>query len=585
LSFPVLYLQWGEAVKLSEADYENFLTLKITRDIVDRARVFRVTREEAKEFGITLECAGGVCFPYFPPTNGNGTRSPVSFSVRQDNPVCDADGKPQRKYIAAAGLHYPYVAPVSDPERFTDPSVPVVVVEAQKSALAILRWSEDASRRFIPVGIAGCYGWRGKVGIAPNESGERVVMKGLLPALADICRGHRVYILLDENSATNPQVKRGRDWLAETLLNERVTNDVRILTLPPSVTKPGWNGPDDYLRYCGDEAFHEIFESAHRVRGKESDLPVVQCYTPKQMAAMITEPIEPLAYPVAFRGMLVVLDGDSKTAGKTTLLLHAIAASRRGEPFLNRSTKRFNVLLVSEENRRTLDVALQRAGLADENEGMYILTREDWYGIPWPTLAQILKLKCRELAIDWLILDTFFDIVGLDGDREKNSGDVGQAVAHVRDIISNLDIAVTLNRHERKSGGEIGKSGRGSSALTGAVDVVLQLRRLSLTHRQTMRQLEVIGRIDPNKLTIELTQDHRYISHEQADTSISTTSAADKVGAAILSNPNATLRELAEVSGSNKNQIAKLALRSGWTKPTKPRNAPWRKIDEKRPLY
>jgi hypothetical protein len=38
-------------------------------------------------------------------------------------------------------------------------------------------------------------------------------------------------------------------------------------------------------------------------------------------------------------------------------------------------------------------------------------------------------------------------------------------------------LAVLMLRHERKGGGEVGESGRGSSAFAGAVDVILQLKR------------------------------------------------------------------------------------------------------------
>jgi hypothetical protein len=39
---------------------------------------------------------------------------------------------------------------------------------------------------------------------------------------------------------------------------------VRLLSLPPSITAPYYNGPDDYLGRFGDEKFHEIFESSER---------------------------------------------------------------------------------------------------------------------------------------------------------------------------------------------------------------------------------------------------------------------------------------------------------------------------------
>src|SRR6266436_905852 len=246
---------------LTQDDYVAFLKLKIPRELVDRAGIFRVTRDEAEvNYGIHLDCAGGVCFPVFlPALNGNNTTHAVAYSVRQDQPIYDADGKAERKYVTTPGRQYPYTAPVN-PEWFTDPTVPILLSESQKSALAILRWAESHDRRFIPVAINGCYGWRGKTGIVLNEKGEREEIKGLNPTLGTVCQGHRVYILLDANAATNPHVKHGRAWLAETLVKDKVTGDVRILNLPPSITAPHYNGPDDFLARCGDDAFDVVFE-------------------------------------------------------------------------------------------------------------------------------------------------------------------------------------------------------------------------------------------------------------------------------------------------------------------------------------
>src|SRR5579862_805724 len=252
-------------MNLTGRDYQDFLMLTISREIVDRAHIFRVTREEAElNYGIRIHGDGGVCFPHFlPPLNGDDIHQPAAYSVRDDSPKCDANGKAERKYVNSTGRLYPFVPP-ADPHWFEDPSVPVVIVEAAKSALALLRWSEDNRRRLIPVGISGCYGWRGVTGIEPDENGVRTEVKGLNPALASICRGHRVYILLDANAATNPRVQHGREWLADTLLEDKVTDDVRILSLPVPNGMRRWNGPDDFLAVGGDECFHELLDTSRQ---------------------------------------------------------------------------------------------------------------------------------------------------------------------------------------------------------------------------------------------------------------------------------------------------------------------------------
>jgi hypothetical protein len=74
-------------------------------------------------------------------------------------------------------------------------------------------------------------------------------------------------------------------------------------------------------------------------------------------------------------------------------------------------------------------------------------------------------------------------------------------------------IGVMALRHERKSGGAVGESGRGSSAFSGAVDIVLSIRRPEGKHRKTLRTIEAISRFDgtPDEMTIELT-DAGYVA-------------------------------------------------------------------------
>jgi hypothetical protein len=70
-------------------------------------------------------------------------------------------------------------------------------------------------------------------------------------------------------------------------------------------------------------------------------------------------------------------------------------------------------------------------------------------------------------------------------------------------------LAVCITRHERKGGGEVGESGRGSSAFGGAVDIILSIRRADGNVRPTVRVIESLSRFEetPDKLVIELTPD------------------------------------------------------------------------------
>ena len=77
--------------------------------------------------------------------------------------------------------------------------------------------------------------------------------------------------------------------------------------------------------------------------------------------------------------------------------------------------------------------------------------------------------------------------------------------------------AVLVVRHERKGGGDVGDSARGSSAFTGAVDVVLRLARQPNPVRPTIRELSAISRFDetPSELVIELKDDGYVVLGDQ----------------------------------------------------------------------
>jgi len=70
-------------------------------------------------------------------------------------------------------------------------------------------------------------------------------------------------------------------------------------------------------------------------------------------------------------------------------------------------------------------------------------------------------------------------------------------------------MGVVIVRHERKSGGDVGDSARGSTAFGGVVDVVLSLRRPpGANARRTVREIHSLSRFSetPDTLTIELTE-------------------------------------------------------------------------------
>jgi hypothetical protein len=197
----------------------------------------------------------GIAFPYFDPETMSNGRRRIYVRIRRDHPEIE-DGRPKKKYIAPWGDRKRFYFPPT-PELFADASVPIVLVEAEKSALSMTAWAARTGRAILPIAMGGCYGWRGKIGVKETPTGERVPETGAIHDL-NICReGRRTYVLLDANCASNPKVLTARSQLVRQLRKQGA--DVHVLDLPAS---DGVNGPDDYIGVMGDRAMTQLFEGA-----------------------------------------------------------------------------------------------------------------------------------------------------------------------------------------------------------------------------------------------------------------------------------------------------------------------------------
>jgi hypothetical protein len=309
----------------------------------------------------------------------------------------------------------------------------------------------------------------------------------------------------------------------------------------------------------GVDTLDRFWLTINQLREQHQPRSKVVIYTPTELTAIISDAVDFVAFPFAARGMVALLDGAPKAAGKTTLFLTAISACCRSGLFLNHATKQVEILLVTEENPRTIKAALQRADLCDATN-LHILPAM-LTGLAWPQLAVQIEQVCAQLKIGWLIVDTFYAIAGLTGDDENKAGAASQALAPLRRIAGSLDTAVSLGRHTRKMGGNIGESGRGSSALTGDADIICELKRLPGSHELQRRKLEFTGRIEPGCFEIELSDGEYRILEES--TAVQDETAA--LTSAVTINPKASARELEKATSIGRNRIPKLLAKAGWT--------------------
>jgi hypothetical protein len=247
----------GKMTTLTQVDLEDFAKLSIPAELLKLAGVERVSDSEARcTYGIKGGGdMAGIAFPYFDPETMSNGRRRTYVRIRRDHPEIEY-GRPKKKHIAPYGdrkrLYFP-----PTPELFADATVPIVLVEAEKSCLAMTAWAARSGRKILPIAMGGCYGWRGKTGIKETPTGERVPEMGAIRDLGIARAGRRTYILLDANCGSNPQVLAARGDLVRQLHKQGA--DVHTLDLPAS---EGVNGPDDYVGVMGDDAMTQLFEGA-----------------------------------------------------------------------------------------------------------------------------------------------------------------------------------------------------------------------------------------------------------------------------------------------------------------------------------
>lgn len=238
-------------------------------------------------------------------------------------------------------------------------------------------------------------------------------------------------------------------------------------------------------------------------------LPVVAglpYHTPRQIAAETSEQVDWIIGGYVARQAITEVDGKIKQAGKTTLLLHLIGAALDGEPFIGQPTTRCKVIYVTEQQPGPFRQALQQPALLEREDEMRVLYRRDVAHIAWADLIRLITADALAGNYTMLVIDTIGKLAGIK--NENDAGEWATAMAPLQDAAHD-GLAVLLARHDRKSGGEVGESGRGSSQASGDVDIILSLRRPEGNQPKARRVIESLSRYaaTPEKVVVELTEE------------------------------------------------------------------------------
>jgi hypothetical protein len=239
--------------------------------------------------------------------------------------------------------------------------------------------------------------------------------------------------------------------------------------------------------------------------------------TAREVAKATPREVPWVVRPWVAKGAITEIDGPIKRAGKTTLVSHMVGGILDGKPFMGEPTAKCNVVWLTEQSATTFCKVLERAGLTD-SEDLLILPWADTIGLEWLEVAKAAAGKAVEFGADVLVVDTLAQFAGLRGDSENSVGAAQEAMQPLQEAAAR-DLAVIITRHERKGGGEVGESARGSSAFGGAVDIIMSVRRPQGEARPTVRVIESLSRFDetPDKLIVELTDDgYRSLGDDSA---------------------------------------------------------------------
>lgn len=352
--------------------------------------------------------------------------------------------------------------------------------------------------------------------------------------------GRRVVLWPDHDAPGEQHMERIAARLRALGQDSALVRWLRWEAAPPGGDAADWIAGDD----TADE-LRRLIGEAHQwkpqVGSEASGLGVLRFWTAREIAEATSERPEFVAEPYVVAYAITELDGKAKAAGKTTLTLELCKAVLDGTPFLGGVTTRTPIVYLTEQSAASFRASLRRANLLHRDD-LHVLTWHETRGATWAVVVAAAVAKAREVAAKLLVVDTLPQFAGMKGDSENNAGEALAALQPLQTAAAE-GLAVVILRHERKSGGDVGDSGRGSSAFAGAVDIVLSLRRAEGASRPTIRHLHALSRFDetPDLLVVEWTE-HGYVSLG-TETAVAEAEAREKVLAAAPTDEADAVRE------------------------------------------
>lgn len=196
-------------------------------------------------------------------------------------------------------------------------------------------------------------------------------------------------------------------------------------------------------------------------------------------------------------GNVTVISARPK-GGKTTLIFHLLAALMGKRDFLGKATRQAKVLVMSEEPSNLIRRRLANLGLTSDD----LLIAKRSSVTSWDDALAIVKDAIYLNGVNLLVIDTLGAFWGIDD--ENGAGKVMAALQPLLTLAQTAGMAVLLLHHLRKSPGAEGTASRGSSALAGSADILVEIHRDE--HAAPRRKLTAFSRYDetPRDVLVEL---------------------------------------------------------------------------------
>lgn len=247
-------------------------------------------------------------------------------------------------------------------------------------------------------------------------------------------------------------------------------------------------------------AFTRYVELKDRLYGSSGDS--IQIVPASELKA--DEHIPWVWYGYLAIGHITLLSGYPK-AGKSTLLAYLLHGMTKGSG-LGTFTPGNKILVVSEETPALWRDRRDALGFTDDVQFMLqpFLSRpneKEWQGL----CSRIAK-EVQDKGYKLVVFDTLASVSPV---KDENDAAQMQAACLPLRRITAAGAAVMLIHHLRKSEGSEGTAARGSGALPGFGDIILEFRRYDADADDNRRRLKAYSRFPetPKEVVYELTED------------------------------------------------------------------------------